>query len=155
MFFRGQDKKGHQEAPKELAGAMQRRVLECISFGAWISKTPAFQLLLFGCIDLSNRTPLMLLLFEFPEIFAEIFHKCSLFSVLPVTGKPLRLFGVAGPVPQSERHGNRITPRDADRLVDCAQLLFQLCTSPPAALWALTLEGCMLYTRTYMHDMET
>lgn len=44
-------------------------VLEYISFGIWVSKTPAFQLLLFDCIDLRSKTPLMLLLFEFLEIF--------------------------------------------------------------------------------------
>lgn len=96
MFFRGPGQEGTSRGPKGAgwsnADEGPALVLEYISFGIWISKTPAFQLLLFDYIDLRSKTPLMLLLVEFLEIFnRDLLQMQSILSP-PSDGKGLCVY---------------------------------------------------------------
>lgn len=94
---------GYQEATwpqrswvKQCRSERPALTLEDSSFRVQISKTQAFQLLLLNLMDFRNKTFLMMLLFDFLEIFnQDLFGKCCLFSVLPTKGKTSES-GVAG-----------------------------------------------------------
>lgn len=93
-----QEKKGHQEATWlqrvgwNNADKGPALVLEySVFFRIQISKTQAFQLFLLNLMDLRNRTFLMMLLFDFLEIFNKIFSQMQAILSPPDEGENLRV----------------------------------------------------------------